>query len=148
MDAVVGLVLVLIGAGLGAAVAAWVLRRSQRLSLDAALAQAGADAQARLASAEARLQERSDDVVRLDARVAALAAELRDAGAALTEERVVRAGTEAALREERERATETLATIAAARDDMTAHFKAIASDALETNRQRMSEQQEGGLAHC
>jgi DNA recombination protein RmuC len=64
----------------------------------------------------------------------------------LTEERVARAGTEAALREERERAAETLATIAAARDDMTAHFKAIASDALETNRQRMSEQQEGGLA--
>lgn len=146
MDAVVAVVLVLFGAVAGAAVAAWVLQRSQRLSLDAALALAGADAQARLAGTQARLQERDDDVARLDARVHELDGAVRTSAAALTEERVRRASIETTLHEERERGAETLATIAAARDDMTAHFKAIAGDALETNRQRIAEQQEGGLS--
>ena len=147
MDVVVGVVLVVFGAGLGAVVAAWVVQRSQRLSLAAALAQSGADAQARLAGTQARLQERDDDVARLDARVEELEDAVRDATAAATEERVRRATVESTLREERERGAETLATIAAARDGMTAHFKAIAGDALEANRQRAAEQQEGGLAH-
>jgi DNA recombination protein RmuC len=136
---------VVLGAVFGAVVATWAMRRTQRLSLDAELAKAGADAQARLAAAEARIASREHDVHALEARLQGAIDEARGAGAALADERVVRAGLAAELREERERAGEKLALLTAAREELSAHFKSLAGDALEINRQRMAEQQQGAL---
>ena len=46
---------------------------------------------------------------------------------------------------ERERAVEKLATLTQARDELSAHFKALAGDALELNRKRMADQHQGAL---
>ncbi len=133
----VGLV---VGLAIGGLAAGWLLRRGNRLAMEAALASAGADAQARLATAQAQLVARDDDVRELQARLVTASAEARAASAALGDERVARAGLVAELREERERADEKLAILANARDELSIHFKALAGEALETNRQRMAEQ--------
>ncbi len=145
MEAWSVLVAVAVGIALGAAAAAWLLGRHHRLLMDAKLASAGADAQAGLAAAEARLAARevadADLRQRLDVAVAAA----RDASEALAEARVAHAGVEADLRDERERMADKLAALAEARDELSAHFKALAGEALETNRRRMTEQHQGAL---
>lgn len=146
MDAVVAAVVLLVGLVLGGAVAAAVLRRSQRFATEAALASAGAAAQARVAGIEARLAAREEETASLAARLDAALADARNATDALGSERVARAEAQAALRDERERAAEKLAVIADARAQLVEQFKALAGDALEVNRKRMREEQEGGLA--
>lgn len=149
MDRITVLLLVacalLAGLVVGGFVASRLARRAHALRLDAALASSGADAQAKLAAAEARLAARDDDVRELGGRLAAADEDARAAGRALVDERVARASLEGELREERERADERLATLAQARDELTAHFRALAADALEANRKRIVEHHEQGL---
>ncbi len=145
MDVIALLLVLLAGLVLGAVAGGRVVRRSQHLTVEAAVASAGADAQARLAAAEARLGARDDELREIGARLDTAIAEARESGAALSDERVTRAGLAAELREERERAGEKLVLLTAARDELSAHFKALAGDVLELNRQRMSEQHHGAL---
>ncbi|MEO8936548.1 MAG: DNA recombination protein RmuC [Burkholderiaceae bacterium] len=145
MDASIVIVALVIGLAIGAAAAALFLRRGNRLAIDAALATAGTDAQVRLATAEARLAERDADVRDLGARLEAAVTEVRASHDALADVRVAKAGIETELHEERERAVEKLATLTHARDELSAHFKALAGDALELNRQRMADQHQGAL---
>ncbi len=134
-----------IGLSIGGAVVSVFLRRSHRFAIDAALASAGADAQVRLATAEARLAERDIDVRELKARLDAATSEARTLNDAFGAERVNAAGLSAQLREERESSGEKLALLTQARDDLAAHFKALAGEALEVNRMRMTEQHRGEL---
>lgn len=136
---------VLIGLSIGGAVVSVFLRRSHRFAIDAALASSGADAKARLATAETRLGERDADVRDLKTRLDAVTSEARTLNDAFGTERVNAAGLAAQLHEERESAGEKLALLTQARDDLAAHFKALAGDALEVNRMRMTEQHRGEL---
>ena len=145
MDAALLIVAVVVGLAIGAIVASWLLGRGHRLALEAALASAGAEGQARLATANAQRVAREEDVGDLQARLAAASADAKAATQALGDERVARARLEAELGEERERADEKLAVLARARDDLSTHFKALAGDVLEANRRRMAEQHHGAL---
>ena len=145
MDAGTLIIVMIVGAVVGACIATWVCRRSQRSAMDAALAVAGADAQARLAAIDARLAARGDDVRELQVRLQVAIEEAHRERIALADERVTRAGIVAELRDERERTSEKLALLTAAREELSAHFKSLAGDALELNRQRMSEQHHGAL---
>jgi DNA recombination protein RmuC len=135
----------LIGLAVGVLSAGWTHRRANRLAIDAALALAGADAQARIAATEARLAGRDAELRDLHARLEASASAGKIAGDALADARVAHATLGAQLRDERDRAAERLATLTQARDELTAHFKALAGDALEVNRQRVTEQHQGAL---
>jgi DNA recombination protein RmuC len=139
------IVALVIGLATGAFVVAWFQRRSHGLSIDAALASAGADAQARIAATEARLAGREAEVRDLHARLEAATRAGKTADDALSDARVAHATLDAQLQKERESTAERLATLTQARDELTAHFKALAGDALELNRQRMAEQQHGAL---
>ncbi len=145
MESWVVVIALLIGLAVGAWATAWSQRRAHRLAIDAALAAAGADAQARLAASDARLAARDEDIRELRARLDQATADARAAADALGHARVVEAGLDATLRDERERASEKLALVIQARDDLSAHFKALAGDTLEQNRQRLTEQQHGAL---
>ena len=136
---------VALGAVAGVAASVALLRRDHRRALDAALASVGSDAQVRLATSEARRGALDADVRDLRGRLDVALDEARGATAALADARVARAGLEAELRDERERADEKLDVLAQARDDLSKHFKALAGDALEVNRQRMAEQHHGAL---
>ena len=133
------------GLAVGALAAFWSQRRAAALGLDAALAEAGAALQARLATAEARLASRDDDVAELRQRMDAGQAELRTATEGLNRLRVVEADLVATLRDERERSLEKLALLTQARDELSAHFKALAGDALEVSRRQVTEQHQGAL---
>lgn len=135
----------LIGLAVGALAAAWSHRRTSRLGLEAALASAGSEAQARIAAAEARLVARDGDIRDLRTRLDAALADARSAADALGQARVVEAGLAAQLRDERERTVEKLALVTQAREELAAHFKALAGEALETNRQRLTDQHHGAL---
>ncbi len=135
----------LVGLLIGGAVVLVFMRRSHRFAIDAALASSGANAQARLATAEARLAERDTDVRDVRSRLDAATTEARALNDALGVERVSAAGLAAQLREERERSGEKLALLTHARDEFAAHFKALAGDALEVNQKRMAEQHRGEL---
>ena len=139
------MVALVVGLAIGAAAAAWLLGRGHGLSMEAALASAGADAQARLAAAEAQRVARDEDIRALQVRLDAALADARAANDALADGRVAHARVDAELAEERERAGEKLALLAQARDELSAHFKALAGDALELNRKRMTEQHQGEL---
>ncbi len=130
---------------IGVVLTAAFLRRARALAVEAALAAHGAETQVRLATSEARLVERDGAVVQLQQRLDVALAESRAAAVASTDSRIVAAGLAAELREERERAGEKLAVLAQARDDLSAHFKLLAGDVLETNRARMAEQHHGAL---
>ena len=128
------LVALLIGLGVGGLVVAWLQRRANLLRIEAAIA-----------AAEARLAARDRDVAELGKRLDASIAETRAASDALGRAQVAEARLDALLSEEREHAGEKLAMVLAARDELSAHFKALAGEALETNRRRMAEQHEGAL---
>jgi DNA recombination protein RmuC len=145
LDSSIAVVALLIGLAVGAIAAAWFLRRTNRLTLDAALASAGAEDRARLASALATIAARDDESAGLKARLEAAIAEARASTVALGHAQSAEARLDAQLAEERERAGEKIAAILAARDELSAHFRALAGEALETNRKRMAEQHEGAL---
>lgn len=149
MDSVIVVVVLVVGIVLGIVVGAWVAtwsaRRTHRPALEAALASAGADAQARLATSEARLAARDDEIRDLETRLGAATAAGNAAGDALVDERIVATRLQSQLDEERERSAEKLAILTQARDELSAHFKALAGDALELNRRRMAEQHHGAL---
>ena len=145
VDALMLIFALLIGLAVGGAVVSVFLRRSHRFAIDAALASAGADAKAQLATAETRLGERDADVRDLRMRLDAVTNEARTSNDTLGAERVHAAGLAAQLHEERESAGEKLALLTQARDELAAHFKALAGDALEVNRMRMTEQHRGEL---
>ena len=136
---------VLVGLLVGAALAARWLRRDHAPALDAAAAAARAQSGARLAAAEARLSARDAEVRDLQARLQSSDEVARVANAALGDERVAAARLEAELRDERDRTGEKLALLSQARDDLSAHFRTLAHDALEVNRSRMAEQHHGAL---
>lgn len=140
MDTLVVMVALLAGLAIGGAVVAVFLRRSHRFAIEAALASSGADARAQLAAAEARLGERDADARASQARLDAAVAEARASNDALGAERVRAAGLAAQLHEERESAAEKLALLTRVRDELAAHFKVLATDTLEENRKRMSDQ--------
>ena len=138
-------VALLIGGALGAGLVARYLRRAHAAAMEVAVAARASEDRVLLATASVRLAERDGDVAQLQQRLEASLAEARMVGAALTESRIVEAGLTAELRDERERAGQKLAILAQARDDLSAHFKLLASDVLETNRARMAEQHHGAL---
>lgn len=140
------LLALLVGASLGAGAAAWLLRRGNQLATEAALASAGADAQARLAAADALRAARDDDLRALQVRLDAAMAEARAATDALNAARVAQAELVVELREEREQAGEKLAILMQARADLATQFRELAGEALETNRKRITEQHHGELA--
>ena len=109
------------------------------------MAAADSESRVRLAATETRLAERERDVGEIDARLRDADAMSRDTQAALADERVRAAGLEAALRDERERSAEKLATLTQAREDLTAQFRALAGEALEENRRRVTEQHRDAL---
>jgi DNA recombination protein RmuC len=141
----VAIIALLIGLAVGALAAAWSHRRASRLGIEAALASAGSDAQARLAAAEARSIARDGEIRDLRTRLEAATGDARSAADALGRARVVEAGLAAQLRDERERVVEKLALVTQAREELAAHFKALAGDALEVNRQRLTDQHHGAL---
>lgn len=140
------MVALVLGLAIGAVAAAWLLRRGNRLAIEAALASAGADAQARLAAAEAQRVARDDDLRGLQVRLDASLAEARSTAEALGAARVAHAELAIELREEREQAGEKLAMLMQARTDLAAQFRELAGEALETNRKRITEQHHGALA--
>ena len=145
MNALMVIVALVVGLLIGGVVVVAFMRRSHRFAIDAALASSGANAQARLATAEALLGERDADVHALQARLDAVTLDARTLNDELGVERVTAAGLAAQLREERESAGEKLALLTQARDELAAHFKALAGEALEANRKRMTEQHRGEL---
>jgi DNA recombination protein RmuC len=145
MDAWTLIAAVLVGLAVGAVVAVALLRRGNRLAIDSALASSGADAQARLAAADALRAARDEDLRALQARLDAATQDARAAQQALVDTRVANASLATELREERERAGEKLATLMQAREELSAQFKALAGDALEVNRKRLTEQHHGAL---
>ncbi len=134
------IVALVVGLLIGGAVVVAFMRRSHRFAIDAALASSGANAQVRLATAEARLGERDADVRGLQARLDAATSEARTLNDALSVERVSAAGLAAQLNEERESAGEKIALLVRMRDELAAHFKVLATDTLEANRKRMTDQ--------
>lgn len=138
-------IVLVIGVLLGAALTGWMLRRNHRLALEAALVSAGSAAEVRLATMDAERVALDADVRELRGRLDVALDEGRSTSAALGDARVARAGLEAALRDERERAAEKLEVLTQARDELSKHFGALAGDALEVNRKRMTEQHHGAL---
>ena len=145
MDSMSVVLVLALGVLVGAVASAWFLRRNHRLVIDAAVASAGSDAEVRLAKAEARRDALERDAHDLRGRLDAALDEGRRTNVALGDARVERAGLEAALRDERERDGQRIADLARLRGELSDHFAALAGDALETNRKRMTEQHHGAL---
>ncbi len=139
------MVTLVLGLAIGAVATAWLLRRGNRLAIEAALASAGADAQVRLATSEAQRAARDEELLGLQARLDASLVDAKSTTDALNDTRVTHAELVIELREEREQAGEKLAILMQARDELSAHFRTLAGEALETNRKRMTEQHHGAL---
>ncbi len=145
MDAVSLIVSLSCGAVAGAVAALAIARRAHRRALDAALVAAGADARAQLAATAAKLDARDRELHALHDRFQQTATELREVQAALSDARVATATLETRLAQDRLHANEKLSLLTQARDELSAHFRALAGEALEVNRARITEQQHGTL---
>ena len=145
MDSASVIVALLIGLVLGALVAVVLLRRGNRLAIDAARTSAVADAEVRIATAEARRVATEAELREQQARLQAMTVEARKTADAYADARVGNAELATQLREERQQASEKLAMLMQARTELAAQFRELAGEALEVNRKRITDQHHGEL---
>ncbi len=126
--------LVLLAVGFGAGL--WFGRMLGRARADGELAQAQADAAARLAAAETRAAQ----IPALERELA----QLRDDHAQL---RALLASAETELKAERQKAAEHIALLGQAREELANQFKALAAQVLDEKTKKFSEQSEKDLGN-
>lgn len=131
MDFILPILLLFIGLGIGR-LSAWLLVRSK---IDHAHDQAKAESESELAVLTERLSSRDMSIAERDSAVDQCKSDLRNKQDEVTNLKAIEARLATTIKEERQQAAEKLAVFDDAQKKLTDAFKALASDALNTNNE-------------